>query len=84
MTETTNRILQGIAAFQQELQQRVNKEVKEITEEEYIFLLSGPASCRMIPGIQENMGYEEMYYCKTEEDKTEARAYLKRLYAIED
>jgi len=50
----------------------------------FILLLSGLSSFRMAPGIPVNMGHDELFECASEEDRSELKNHLKRLFDIVD
>ncbi|MCL2300344.1 MAG: DUF2185 domain-containing protein [Firmicutes bacterium] len=50
----------------------------------FILLLSGLSSCRMAPGIPQNMGHEALFECANEEDRAALRGHLNKLFGITD
>jgi len=50
----------------------------------FILLLSGLSSCRISPGIPENMGHEKLYRCKDEDDISALREHMEKLFGIID
>ena len=84
-TAVRNEIVESIGAFRRELKEAGEQEERhEISREEFVFLLSGIATCRKAPGIPVHMGYEEMYHCESEEAAAQTREHLERLFGVTD
>lgn len=80
-----SEIVERIAAFHEELEAARDQEEKhQISQEEFVFLLSGIATCRRAPGIPVHMGYEEMYHCEGEEAAAQTREHLEKLFGVTD
>lgn len=79
------KIIKEITVFKGRLEDTpVNNEAQEVDRETFTLLLSGIAACRRIPGIDEHMGYEELYHCTDKEDIKQALSHLERMYGITD
>lgn len=50
----------------------------------YFNLLSGISTCRRLPGIPENMGYEEVYKCDGGKNVKAAKKALNDMYGVTD
>ena len=78
-------IVERILAFRDEIYNKEKaKEVYEVSREEFTFLLGGISSFRMVPGISEHMGFEELYHCKTDEEAAQVKEHLNALWGIVD
>ncbi len=64
----------------------INKscEKSEIDRKEFTLLLSGISSLRKVPGIEEYMGFEELYHCGSAADENKVKEYLDRLFGVTD
>lgn len=57
---------------------------RDITREQFTFLLSAPASFRIVPGIQKHLGFNELYVAETAEQAMIIREFFKNMFHIED
>lgn len=57
---------------------------RDITREQFTFLLGGVSSFRITPGISEHMGFNKLYHCKTEQDSMMVKNHLQRMFGIVD
>lgn len=48
----------------------------------FTLMLSGISTCRKVPGIDRHMGYEELYFCQTEEDKAKVREHMRKAFGV--
>ena len=78
-------IVEKIMEFREEIYNKEKAaEVYEVSREEFTFLLGGISSFRMVPGISEHMGFEELYHCKTDEEAAQVKEHLNALWGIVD
>lgn len=52
--------------------------------QQFILMLSGITSMRVVPGIPHQMGYDKLYICETDEDREKLREHLKNTTGITD
>ena len=79
-------VLERLRAFRAEVE-AVDWSLGGVLEDDrrrFVLLLSGLSSCRMSPGIPQNMGHETLYVCADAAAQNELRAHLKSMYGITD
>lgn len=85
MTNQMKEIIEEIAAFQKELEQRpAGAEAKPVDRTTFTLLLSGISTCRKMPGIEGHMGYDALYRCPSGEEAAKGREFLQQMHEIHD
>lgn len=78
-------IIKRIGEFWRELElMSEDSSAVSVDRQKFTLLLSGVSTCRKIPGIQEHMGYDELYHCDSEDDRKQAGTFLENMYKIHD
>ena len=83
---TIEPMLDELHAFRREMES-INWQAGGVLEDDrrkFILLLSGLSSCRMAPGIPQNMGHDALFECANEDDRTALREHLQKLFGITD
>ncbi len=79
------QIVDKILEYKEGLEARETKaELKEVSRQEFTFLLGGIAAFRKVPGITEHMGFSKLYHCDTEENEALVKEHLKSLFDVVD
>lgn len=80
-----DKIINEIAVCKEKYEKApVNREAREVNRKEFTLLLSGISTCRKMPGISVHMGYEELYFCGSEEDIKQGREHMEKLFGVRD
>lgn len=79
------KIIKKIQKYKKQYEkQQVNKEAKAVNRREFTLLLGGISACRKMSGVNEHMGYEQLYHCSDQEDIQKGRNHLEQLFGVSD
>lgn len=79
------KIIKQIQKYKKQYEkQPLNQNAKPVDRKEFTLLLGGISACRKMPGVNEHMGYEELYHCTNPEDIQKGRNHLQQVFGVKD
>lgn len=79
-----DKMVEQIKQFQFDVLEHSNHgEHVQAVDQQFVVLLSGISTCRKTPGIEGNMGFNQLYICKSEEDKEKVKEFLTKMMHVQ-
>lgn len=80
----TEEILEGVEQFWKDINALPQADTQKIDKHKFILLLSGLSSYRKVPGVENHMGFDELYHCKGRIAASQTREYLEKYMGVTD
>jgi len=79
-----DRIIARIKEYKDKIENIKVSAKRDISREQFTFLLGGVSSFRITPGITGHMGFNKLYHCETAGEIMQVKEHLEKLFGIED